>query len=189
MQTILTRSATLFVLLLLVSAGAPDAQAQLRLGAHTGYNLDAPNDDGVEEGAFLVGGQARFQVARLPVVLNPSATYHLTGLDNTSLWQFDANVLYPFGTQNAVFTPYAGLGLAVSRISTEADVPLVGEIETDQTDYGLNVLGGITFGNGLVQPFAQAKITLGNHAAYPNEDAAEGSAYALTGGFLFRLGQ
>lgn len=181
--------ATLFALLFLIGAGVQDAQAQLRLGAHTGYNLDAPSDDGVEEGAFLVGGEARFQVANLPVVLNPSATYHLTGLDNTTLWQFDANVLYPFGTQNAVFTPYAGLGLGVSRISSEADVPLVGEISEDETNYGLNILGGVTFGNGPVQPFAQAKITLGEHAAYPNEDDAQGSAYALTGGVLFRLGR
>ena len=181
---------SLLTLTLLLGLGlTQDADAQVKVGAHTGYNLDAPSEDGVAEGAFVLGGEARFRVGSLPVELNPSASYHLTGLENTSLWQFDANVLYPFGTANAVFTPYAGLGLGVTRISSETNLPVLGEVSRDETDYGLNLIGGATFGSGAIQPFAQAKVTFGNHAAYPNDDGEGGAGYALTGGVLFRLGR
>lgn len=89
---------------------------------------------------------------------------------------------------NAVFTPYAGLGLGVTHVSFDPDAPL-NLLEDEETDYGLNVIGGAAFGAGPVRPFAQARITLGDHMAFLNEDDEGGAGYALMGGLLFRLGQ
>ena len=169
---------------------AQDAQAQFSIGAYTGYNLDAPSEDGFEEGALVVGGQARFQLPGVPLILNPAAEYVATGIENASVWQFDANVLYPFGVSNAVFTPYAGLGLGVTRVSFDEDASVLALNRLgDETDYGLNIIGGATFGMGPIQPFAQARITLGEHTAFLNEDGEGGPGYALTGGVLFKLGR
>lgn len=182
---------SLFTLLL----GLPlstETQAQARLGVHTGFNLDAPADASglsstAEEGAFLVGAEARVRAGSLPIEVNPSASYHFTGIEGAALWQFDLNVLYPFGTQNALFTPYAGLGAGVAYISSDELALLTGDEAT--TDVGLNLIGGASFNLGALEPFVQAKVSFGEYAAYPNDGGEAGSAYTLTGGVLFRLGR
>lgn len=184
------RPVVLIATLMMLALGVRDANAQLRLGAQGGYNLDAFTNDGAEEGTYFVGAQARFDLAGLPITINPSADYYFNDLDDTSVLQFNADVLVPFGPSNAVFNPYAGLGLAVTNVSFDPDTPLVGNLLTEEeTNLGLNVVGGATLGNGPVQPFAQARITLGNHLAFLNEDGEGGPGYALMGGLLFRIGQ
>lgn len=180
----------LFALALCLALGTQQAHAQFSLGAHAGYNLDVISEDGAEEGAAFVGGEARFGLGQYPVVINPSASYFLTGLENTSTLEFDLNALYEFGYNNTSFTPYAGVGLGVTRVAFDSDIPLVGNnFEDSETDYGLNLIGGARFGFGQIQPFVQARITFGEHLSFVNDDGQGGSGYALMGGVLFRLGQ
>lgn len=179
---------SLFALLFVLTLGVQEASAQFGLGVRGGYNLDAFTESGLEEGAFALGGEARFGLGALPVILNPGAEYTFTGLDNVTVLQFDANVLYPFGLNNSTFTPYVGAGLGVTRVSTDTEVGLI-QIEDSETDFGLNIIGGASFGFGAIQPFAQARITLGEHLAYLNEDGEGGAGYALQAGLLFNLGQ
>lgn len=179
---------SLFALLFVLTLGVQEASAQFSLGVRGGYNLDAFNDNGLEEGAYTLGGEARFRLGSLPLIINPGAEYTFTSLDGVSAMQFDANVLYPFGIDNSVFTPYVGAGLGVTRVSTDTDLGLF-QIEDSQTDLGLNIIGGAAFGFGAIRPFAQARITLGEHLAYINEDGEGGAGYALQAGILFNLGQ
>lgn len=179
---------SLFALLFVLTLGVQEASAQFSLGVRGGYNLDAFTEDGLEEGAFALGGEARFGLGTLPVILNPGAEYTFTGVDDMTVLQFDANVLYPFGFDNSTFTPYVGAGLGVTRVSSNADLGLI-EIEDSETDYGLNIIGGASFGFGSIQPFAQARITLGEHLAYLNEDGEGGTGYAVQAGLLFNLGR
>lgn len=166
------------------------SSAQFRLGAQGGYNLDAFNDNGVEEGVLFLGGQAQFGLGSIPLILSPSVDYFFNGIDDVTVFQFNADALLTFGVDNTVFTPYAGAGLAVTRVSLDADVPLLGDlISGEETNYGLNLIGGAMFGEGPVQPFIQARITLGDHLAYINDDGEKGPGYALMAGLLFTVGK
>jgi hypothetical protein len=178
----------LIAVVFLLAPGLGDAHAQVALGLHGSYNLDAPSKDGLEKGAFGAGGQARFKVSTLPILINPGVETLFTGIDGARIFQFDANVLYPFEVDNSFFTPYSGLGLAVTRASYDlATVP--GPVPAEKgTDVGLNLLGGATFGFGTIRPFVQARITLGKHLAYPNEGEKKGAGYAVLGGLLFHIG-
>lgn len=169
---------------------ATPAAGQIRLGPRVGYNLDAFTDSGAEEGAFTLGGEVRFPLRGIPIILNPGADYYFNGLDDTNVWQFDANVLYPISHENMVFTPYVGAGLAMTRVSFDPDTGLLGRLigEDNETDFGLNLLGGATFGFGTLRPFAQAQITLGDHLAFMNRNGDGGPGYALIGGVLVTIG-
>lgn len=186
----MNRLTCLLTLLFFLVLGAGETSAQTSLGVQGGYNLDAFTNDGAEEGTYHLGAQARFGLTGIPVIINPSIDYFFNHIDNANVWQFNADVIAPLGVNNAVFTPYAGLGLGVTRVSFQPDTPLLGNLlEHEETDLGLNVIGGATFGTGPVRPFAQARITFGNHMAFVNEDGQPGPGYALMGGVLFRLGQ
>ena len=171
-----------------LTLGVQEASAQFGIGIRGGYNLDAFTDEGFEKGAFALGGEARFGLGALPIILNPGAEYTFTGLDDATVLQLDANVLYPFGFNNSTFTPYVGAGLGITRVSTDANLGPI-QIEDSETDFGVNIIGGASFGFGTIQPFAQARITLGEHLAYLNEDGEGGAGYALQAGLLFNLGQ
>lgn len=164
--------------------------AQFRLGIQGGYNLDAFTEDGVEEGAFQLGGQAQFGLANLPLVINPSVDYFFNGIDDVNVLQFNVDALFTFGVDNTLFTPYAGAGLGITRVALKADIPLLGNlVEAEETNYGLNVLGGAIFGEGPVQPYVQARVTIGDHLAFINENGEKGAGYALIAGLLFKVGQ
>lgn len=186
--------ANIRILCLLLAIGlvrAMPADGQISLGARAGYNLDAFSDNGAEEGAFMLGGEARLGLQELPIVLNPGVDYYLNGVDNTSVMQFDANVLYPISHNNVNFVPYVGAGLAVTRVTFDPNTGLIGSLLVDkssETDVGANVIGGATFGLGAIRPFAQARITIGDHLAFMNRNGDGGPGYSLMGGLLFTIG-
>lgn len=133
-----------FALIALISAVAlalevPEASAQHSVGINAGYNLDA------EE--FFLGGQARFAPTALPVIINPSVETYF--VDFTWL-QIDVNALYPFGSRNTTFTPYAGAGLGINYQNAEG--------AESNTDAGLNLLFGAEWGMGRLRPFTEARI-------------------------------
>lgn len=111
----------------------------------------------------------------LPVVANGSFDYYLTDSDNVSYVAVDLNALYEFGVDNQSFTPYAGGGLAITRVSFDSDNQFVGS--ASDTEIGLNLAGGLRFMLNSVQPFAQLNATLGGNA----------QRLGLTGGILFTL--
>jgi len=179
-----------FITALVLFAGVQHAHAQFSIGVQGGYNLDAFTDEGVEEGTYFVGGQARLGLAGVPIIINPNADYYFNQIDDATVLQFNADVLVPFGPANAVFTPYAGLGLGVTQVSFDPDTPILGNLlESSETDYGVNLIGGATFGSGPIRPFGQARVTFGDHLAFLNEDGEGGAGYALMGGLLFHIGR
>ncbi len=176
-----------FVLLLF---GVADSQAQLSLGVEGGYNLDTFSDKGIADGSYLLGGQARFGLEGLPIIINPNGNYYFASLDGVDVFQLNADILFPFGVENTTFTPYVGAGFGMTRVNYDSDLPLVGDmLDSKETDFGANLIGGATFGNGPVHPFVQARVTLGNHLAFLNEDGSGGPGYMVTGGLLFNVGR
>lgn len=160
-----------FVLMLGVClvGGFQEAQAQIEVGPRLGFDLAGD----VEE--FFVGADARVGLAAAPVVLNGAFDYYFVE-ENFDFWQLSFNALYEFGIANAAFDPYAGLGIGISKWSRDndfRDFPNNGD-----SDVGLNVIGGATFGLGNLKPFVQAQITFGDV-----------DLFTVGGGLLFSIGQ
>ena len=153
-------SSILLPLVLLLLPVLGEARAQVAVGPHVGFNVDA-------EDAF-VGATAHVSVPALPVIINPAFDFYLG--DGTFV-QLDANALLPFGVANVLFSPYAGGGLALGYSSVE----VAGEDISD-TDLGLNLLAGVFFNLPALRPFAEARATVG-----------DGTVVSVKGGVLFNF--
>lgn len=164
----LTALALLFGLFVGFGLQQARAQTKIELGPRIGFDLAGD----VEE--FFVGADSRFTFPSFPVILNGTFDYYF--VDNFDFWQFSANALYEFGVDNQAFTPYAGAGLSVTRISVDIQGELFG-FDASSTDVGFNIIGGASFGAGNLKPFAQAQITIGDV-----------DLFALAGGLLFTIG-
>jgi len=75
-------------------------------------------------------------------------------------WETNANLVYRVNAGGNSTTPYIGTGLnfAYTKVSTNA---LGGEISGSDTQGGLNLLGGIIFEVGRLNPFLEARFELG----------------------------
>ena len=90
--------------------------------------------------------------------------FNQVGEENRDFSQLSFNALYEFGMANVAFSPYVGGGIGISNTS-------------NNTDVGLNLIGGATFGFGNLKPFAQAQITFGDI-----------DLFTIGGGLLFSIG-
>lgn len=121
-------------------------------------------------GSFAIGADVRLRTPALPVQGNGSFDFYFAD-DPWTVWSIDLNAVYPFGVENEVFTPYAGAGLGITRISSDSDI-------ADDTDIGLNIVGGAEFETGgRATPFVQLQATL----------AGDADRLGITGGLLFNL--
>ena len=163
---------TAFVLLfgMFVGFGMQQAQAQTQIEIGPRLGFDIAGD--VEE--FFIGFDSRFGLASFPVILNGAFDYYF--VDNVDFWQLSANALYEFGIDNQAFTPYAGAGLSITRVSADVGDALFGA-DASSTDLGLNAIGGAVFGVGKLKPFVQAQITFGDV-----------DLFTIAGGILFTVG-
>ncbi len=137
--------------------GLHEARAQIEIGPRIGFDLIGD----VEE--FFIGADGRLSLVALPVVLNATFDLYLAE-ENHDFSQLSFNALYAFGIVNVAFSPYVGGGIGFSRTSGDTDV-------------GLNLIGGATFGFGNLKPFAQAQITFGDV-----------DLFTIGGGLLFSIG-
>jgi len=171
----------LFALLLFAAPQQVDAQTSIEVGPRLGIDLGDASDIG---GDFFIGAEGRIGTDALPVIINPSFDYYFVdspeGVDR-SLIAIDINALYEFGIDNQAFTPYAGGGIGITRVSVSSegvDVPGFGSLgggSSSSSEVGLNLIGGARFETGSLQPFAQAKINVGSDITLFN----------LMGGLLF----
>jgi len=182
----------LFLIALLFAFALPftaqKAQAQFTLMPYLGYNLDA-------EGFLVgIGGEfaAPFEISNLILSVRPSVEYTFTdsfggiGIDSddvsVTFIQINGDVIADFSTPGATIAPFAGAGLAI--VSTSVDIDGIDcddfGLDCSSTDFGLNLLGGVTFPGalGFGDPFAQGRLTL-----------ADGSAISILGGLRIPLGQ
>ena len=126
-----------------------------------------------------------------PPVLAPPATYDLSQADapielsrafdfyfaeeDVTILTVDLNGHHVFPTEGKV-SPYAGAGIGISSVPVDVDTR-VGSFGADDSDVGLNLVGGIEFQTGSVRPFAQGQFTVGG----------DFDRFGLTGGVLFPL--
>ncbi len=156
------------VALALAIALPVQGNAQWSLKAHGGYDLDA------EE--FLIGAGVEFSIpgaaiSGVPLTFAPGFDYY-PGIDGASFFVVDFDAHYPFQAKG--MTPYVGGGMYISRVSV--DFPTFGR--ASDTDFGLNLKGGATFGtSSQVRPFTEARLRVGN-----------GSTLIIKGGLSIQLG-
>jgi hypothetical protein len=115
----------------------------------------------------FIGGELRTDVAELsPTVqlqLNPSLSLAFPG--RGVIFDMSFNVPFQFYVRDSVLRPFTGPGLA-----------LVDHTGGGHADLFLNLIGGLLFDLGNVDPFLQLKVMIPHHAAVE-----------LMGGVLFRL--
>ena len=162
---------SLFLLILaLTSTNAVRAQTQFAVGPRLGFELDSYD-------AFFVGADVRISTPSLPVVFNPTLDYYfldkddylprLSGVDfSVTFVQLGLNAIYEFVLEDQPFTPYAGAGLAITRVSVSADVAGIGSESEGDNEGGLNLFGGIVFESENFRPFIQAQATGGSDADF-----------------------
>lgn len=163
------RTTALCLLLLLTAALSSQAHAQqVEIGPRLLYDFGD-----LEE--MAVGADLRVGMPAFPVLFNAAFDYYLVDdgrFAERNVYQINLNALYEFGVDNRVFTPYAGVGLGLTRFSQETAAGDASETET-----GFNVLGGAVFGFGSLRPFFQFQATLGDT-----------EVSTVGGGLLFSLG-
>jgi len=105
---------------------------------------------------LFLGADVRLGFPSLPVVVNPVFDYYFT--DGYDFYQFSANALLDMSTSAMPnISPYLGAGLGISNLSYDVDSPGRGG---DNTDIGINLIGGGSIDAGSFRPFAQVQITL-----------------------------
>ena len=163
------RSLALATVLTALALAGSTAQAQPRIeiGPRAGFDLSGD----VEE--FYLGADGRVKIPVLPITIN--GAFDLYFPDDFDFFQLSLNAFYEFGPNVRVFTPYVGGGLGFSSISVDDDFG--GFADADDTDVGLNLIGGAVFGFGNLRPFGQAQITFGDV-----------DLVTVGGGVLFRIG-
>ena len=175
------RFAILLAGLALVHLAPAKAEAQVSFGPYVawaddvdlgvGGRVDVPlgNAFGVDSGPFQ------------NIFLNSGVAYFFWDCDegfdfdelDCSYFEINGNLAVPFTLEGSSIQPYAGSGLNVARFSVESgEGPFEGE--RDDTEVGLNILGGIFFPISDLRGFAEAKFELSG-----------GEQFVLSGGILF----
>lgn len=138
--------------------GALSAQtSRSHVGPHLGYNFDA------EE--LGIGAQLSVPVARR-LEFYPSFDYYF--VDPGSLWALNADLKYRVPTSARSDWLYVGGGLNLTTASRNG---------SDHTDAGANFLLGVESLRGIIHPFGEARLTLG-----------DGSTFQIAAGLNITLG-
>lgn len=137
------------------------ARAEVNIGPHLGINFDWDE--------VVLGGEVRVDVATLaPTVvlqLDPAVTLAFFG--GGVAMDFSFNLPFEFVIRESVLRPYSGPGLAVVHYS--------GDFGSATRVY-LNILAGLLFDLGAVDPFVQIKLMV-----------PHGSMSELLAGVLFKI--
>lgn len=84
-------------------------------------------------------------------------------------WEINGNLTYDFAVANSSIVPFALAGLNVAHASVEFE-----GVSASDTELGLNLGGGVTFGGSRLRPTVGGRIQLGG-----------GESFVLFGAILF----
>jgi hypothetical protein len=170
------RFAPLITVALILAVAFPltaQAQTESSSGFEIGPRVTIDVGD-IEE--FALGGDVRYDLSQnveAPVQLSGAIDFYFADdaqvgnqeVDR-SIYTVDLNAHYMFPTEET-FSPYAGAGIGITGSEVGG---------TSSTDTGLNLVGGVEFDTGTLQPFVQGQITIGDF-----------DRLGITGGLLFAL--
>jgi hypothetical protein len=158
-----------------VAAIPSDAFSQVRFGPYAAFHDDAD---------FGIGAFVNFAVPDIHENLAFAGDFGIFfpddgGYDEIDVdyWELNANALYRFPIESESISPWALAGLNIANGSVGVDLGEFGEGSASDTEIGVNLGGGATFGTGSMRPFAGAKIELGG-----------GEGFVVFGGLSFEMG-
>ena len=85
---------------------------------------------------------------------------HHSGVRESDYWEANADLMFRFPLEDPRFTPWIMGGLNVARWSWTDEGEGVRDSSGSESDIGLNLGGGMTFGSGTTLPFAGVKFEL-----------------------------
>ena len=196
------------ILLLMVGLLTTQQQAQAQrvdLAPSLGLGFNVFNQVG-DPGSLSFGARSHIYIQEpdsgktgLALILNPAIDFYLFDIEGISGLQLDGNVLLGFGGRTKFISPYAGLGLALTSVSGEEEPTTVAafcpgnttpctlsDVESG-TNIGLNLIGGVLFGNQSPRVFMQLRYTIGEHELHRKNNADPSSGLAFHGGIIFFL--
>lgn len=164
-----------FVAVAALVASPSDASSQWLVGPYAAFHDDAK---------LGVGAFANVSVPNIHENLAFSGDFGFFFPDDggydaidVDYWELNANALYRFPMEDMSFTPWAMAGLNIANGSVGVDLGEFGGGSASNTEIGVNLGGGLTFGTGSMKPFAGAKIELGG-----------GEGAVIFGGLAFEMG-
>ena len=203
------------ILLLMILFGAVPQEAHAQrfdLAPNVGYGFDVFNQVG-DPGTISIGAQAHLYLRegdkrhvggrdkRVSLILNPAFDYYLFDINGMSGFQLDLNLLAALGRRTSYVSPYAGLGLGLTVVTGDEDPTtgdlcpsnerpgpcLISDVESG-TGFGLNLLGGVLWGQRSPRVITQFRYTIGSHDLHrDSDDASASSGLAFHGGIIFML--
>ena len=147
------------VALVLLVTAPPRADAQVGYGAQLNFADDF--DFGVG-GHLLFGTEQVLEGTRLSASFDYYFPDDDSDLVDVNFWEINVNGHWFVPLENSPVRLYVGPGLHIARVSVDVENDTVFGGEADDTELGLNVLGGIEIPvEAAVTPFAELKIELG----------------------------
>ena len=151
------------------------AWGQFQAGPYLAYHDDADLGIGGFVGVALPEIDENLSVVADFGLFFPSE-HGLEGSD-WSYWELNGDAVYRFPLEDVGFTPWALAGVNIARWSQDHGPAGPGDPSGGDTEIGLNLGGGVTFGEGPVAPFAGVKFELSG-----------GDGAVIFGGFAFTIG-
>ena len=144
-----------FIALVVLAVAAPQTSGQVTFGAQLSYGTD------IEELGIGVRAYKGLDDLMEGLTGVASFVYWLwdPGLDSATAWELNIDGHYPmaFGEMDG----YVGGGINIAHVAFEQDLGILGTFEDSDTQFGLNVLAGATFGSGEgMIPFVELKLEL-----------------------------
>jgi opacity protein-like surface antigen len=145
------------VTLVVLAFAAPQTSGQVTFGAQLSYGDDIEN---LGIGVRAYRGLDEFMEGLTGVASFVYWFWNPEGVDSSTAWELNIDGHYPmaFGEIDG----YVGGGINIAYASFKTDIPIIGTVEDSDTQVGLNVLAGATFGSSdKMIPFAELKLELG----------------------------
>jgi opacity protein-like surface antigen len=140
------------------AAGSPIEAADRPVGAGLQVSLGSEKD-------FAIGARAFVSLERLLRGLEAAGSFDLFfpgddhGVD-LDYWEVSARVAYRFERPGRALAPYLGVGVHMAQV--KATVTALGaELSGDETQGGLDLLGGVLFRLKGVRLYTEARVEIG----------------------------
>lgn len=157
---------TLLALILLAAAAPAELRGQGAFGAQGLWGSDTD---------FGIGGRLAFNLSDIVPHLEALAAFNLFFPDGPQdFWEINGNILYHIHVEGSPgVLPYFGGGLNVGHLEFD-DGDGGDAFVDDDTELGLNVLGGVRFLGDVLSPYLEARGVVSDF-----------DQFVLTFGFLF----
>ncbi len=145
-------------------------------GFNVSYNKFETSDqtdpfDLQDDGEFGLGARSEFG-GNIALVLSFDYYFPSDDIGEVDFYEFNGNLIYNFPTES--IRPYLGGGAGISRVSFNTDF-----FDDSQSEFGINILGGLKFGAGGINPFVE-----GRYVIYSGDETFS-NRFVFSGGILF----